>query len=261
MPRNIKIDFQVSNDSNALAHAGARFFTEKIRTAVAARGRASIAISGGSTPKTAFALMADAAQPYRAALPWDRIEFFWVDERSVPPESSDSNYRMTCEALLNHVPVAPSQIFRMEGELEPEVAASRYESLLRNHFRLEGAQSPPFDLVALGMGDDGHTASIFPNTEAIHAIGRICVANYVPQKESWRLTLTWPVINQARKVFFLIGGADKAAVLKRVLGEEYNPELLPSQLIRPQSGKLTMIVDRAAAALLTPAELADSKTK
>jgi 6-phosphogluconolactonase len=261
MPRKIKIDFQIPDGNEALAHAGARYFTDKIRAAVAARGRACIALSGGSTPRAAFALMADENQPYRAALPWERIEFFWVDERSVPPDHPDSNYRMTCESLLNHVPVAPSQIFRMEGELEPEVAASRYESLLRNQFRLEGAESPLFDLVALGMGADGHTASIFPNTEAIHAIGRICVANFVPQKDTWRLTLTWPVINQAREVFFLIGGADKAAVLRRVLGEEYDPELLPSQLIRPQSGTLTIIVEKTAASLLTPAELAGTNIK
>jgi 6-phosphogluconolactonase len=259
MPRKTQIDFQFPTGGDALAHAGARFFTEKICAAVATRGRACVALSGGSTPRAAFKMMADASQPYRAALPWDRIEFFWVDERCVPPDRPDSNYRMTCEALLNHVPVAPKQIFRMEGELDPEVAASHYESLLRNHFRLEGAQSPPFDLLALGMGDDGHTASLFPHTRAIHETGRICVANPVPQKDSWRLTLTWPVINQAREVFFLIGGADKASALRRVLGAEYDPELLPSQLICPQSGKLTMIVEKAAAALLTPAELEGNK--
>lgn len=255
MPRKTHINFQFPEGSDALAHAGARYFTEKICAAVAARGRSAVALSGGSTPKAAFALMASPEHPYRAAIPWERVEFFWIDERTVPPDHPESNYRMTREALLDHVPVGPEQVFRMRGELDPEEAASLYESMLRNHFRLEGAQSPPFDVAALGMGDDGHTASIFPHTEAVHAIGRICVANHVPQKDTWRLTLTWPVINQAREVFFLIGGADKAEVLKRVLGKEFDPESLPSQLIRPQSGTLTMIVEKAAARLLTEAEL------
>ena len=117
---------------------------------------------------------------------------------------------MTREAMLDHVPLKPEQIHRMEGELEPEVAAARYESELRNNFRLEGAESPRFDLVALGMGDDGHTASLFPHTEALHEMGRLVVANHVPQKDAWRITLTWPVINRASSVFFLIAGSDKA---------------------------------------------------
>ena len=122
---------------------------------------------------------------------------------------------MTREALLDHVPLRPEQIHRMEGELEPEVAAARYESELRNSFRLEGAECPRFDLVSLGMGDDGHTASLFPHTEALHEMGRLVTANQVPQKDTWRITLTWPVINHARSVFFLIAGADKAAPCSR----------------------------------------------
>jgi 6-phosphogluconolactonase len=157
---------------------------------------------------------------------------------------------MTREALLDHVPLRPEQIHRIEGELEPEVAAARYESELRNSFRLEGAESPRFDLVALGMGGDGHTASIFPHTEAIHEISRLVTANHVPQRDTWRITLTWPVINHARSVFFLIAGEDKAAILKEVLTGPHDPERLPSQLIWPASGILTLILDKAAAALL-----------
>jgi 6-phosphogluconolactonase len=158
---------------------------------------------------------------------------------------------MTREALLDQVPLKPEQIHRIEGELEPDVAASRYESELRNSFRLEGAESPRFDLVALGMGPDGHTASLFPQTEAIHELSRLVVANHVPQqKDSWRVTLTWPVINHASSVFFLIAGADKAQVLNEVLTGPRDPERLPSQLIWPSSGILTLILDQAAAALL-----------
>jgi 6-phosphogluconolactonase len=157
---------------------------------------------------------------------------------------------MTREALLDHVPLRPDQIHRMEGELDPEVAASRYESELRNSFRLEGAQSPRFDLVELGMGLDGHTASLFPHTEAIHEISRLVTANHVPQMDAWRITLTWPVIDHASSVFFLIAGEDKAGILKEVLTGAHDPERLPSQLIWPASGILTLFLDKAAAALL-----------
>ena len=246
----LRIEYCVLPDAAALAQRAAQQFVEMVEAAVARNGRARIAVSGGTTPKAAFKLMADPAQPWRARMPWDKLELFWVDERTVPPTDTDSNYRMTREALLDHVPLKPEQVHRMEGELEPEVAASRYESLLRNTFRLEGAESPRFDLIELGMGDDGHTASIFPNTEAIHALGRLVTANRVPQKDTWRITLTWPVINQADSVFFLIEGKAKAEILKEVLMGPRDPERLPSQLIWPSGGILTLFLDKDAAALL-----------
>ena len=246
----LRIEYCVEPDAAALARRAAKHFVEMAEQAVAQKGRVRFAISGGSTPKAAFRLLADPGQPWRARMPWDKLELYWVDERTVPPTDTDSNYRMTREALLDHVPLKPEQVHRMEGELEPEVAASRYESLLRNNFRLEGAECPRFDLVQLGMGDDGHTASIFPHTEAIHTLGRLVTANKVPQKDTWRLTLTWPVINQASSVFFLISGKDKAEVLKDVFIGPRDPERLPSQLIWPSSGILTLILDKDAAALL-----------
>jgi 6-phosphogluconolactonase len=188
-------------------------------------------------------------------MPWADLDLYWVDERCVPPDDNDSNFRMTREALLDHVPLHPDQVHRIEGELDPETAAARYESELRNSFRLEGAESPRFDLIALGMGPDGHTASLFPHTEAIHELSRLSVANHVPQqKDSWRVTLTWPVINHASSVFFLIAGTDKASVLNEVLTGPHDPERLPSQLIWPSSGILTLILDKAAAALLPPTD-------
>jgi 6-phosphogluconolactonase len=159
---------------------------------------------------------------------------------------------MTREALLEKVPLKPEQVFRMEGELDPQEAAARYETAIRGQFRLEGAEVPTFDVLSLGMGDDGHTASLFPHTEAIHELGRIVVANHVPQKDTWRITLTWPVIVQARDIFFLIGGKDKADPLHRVLEGPYDPETLPSQLIQPRSGLLRMLLDKDAAAQLPP---------
>jgi 6-phosphogluconolactonase len=224
---------------------------EVAQAAAATRGVARIAISGGHTPKRTFELLASEQQ--FSLLPWDKVDLFWVDERCVPPDNADSNYRMTRESLLEKVPLAADRVFRIEGELEPEQAAARYESAIRNRFRLEGAELPTFDLIALGMGPDGHTASLFPHTEALHELGRIAVANHVPQqKESWRVTLTSPVINQGRKVIFLIGGADKAHVLSEVLSEKYDPETWPSQLVRPRGGQLLLLLDRDAAVELPP---------
>lgn len=250
MPKKLKVEYFVEPDTAALAARAAQHFVEMAERAVTARGRVRIAISGGSTPKAAFQLLADPAQPWRARMPWDRIELFWVDERCVPPDDADSNYRMTREALLDHVPLTAERIHRMEGELEPEVAAARYESELRNSFRLEGAETPRFDLIALGMGPDGHTASLFPHSAAVHEISRLATANHVQNKDAWRITLTWPVINQGAHVFFLIGGADKAQVLQEVMMGPRDVDRLPSQLIAPAGGILTLLLDKAAAALL-----------
>ena len=222
--------------------------------AAEAQGRARIALSGGSTPKAAFELLADPDHPWRNRMPWEKLDIYWVDERCVPPDHAESNYRMTREALLDHVPLRPCQIHRIEAELDPEDAADRYEAELRGSFRIDGVQIPRFDLIALGLGDDGHTASLFPHTAALHETSRLVAANHVPRKDAWRITLTWPVINHARSVFFLVAGESKAAILKEVLTSPHDPESLPSQLIWPASGILTLILDKAAAALLPPTD-------
>jgi 6-phosphogluconolactonase len=250
VPRAVTVTYRVSASADALAGVAAEMFVAVAVASVTARGLARVAISGGSTPKAMFALLADRSRPYFWQVPWDRLQLFWVDERCVPPTDEESNYRMTHEAMLAHVPLPATQVFRMEGELEPEVAASRYEATIRNAFKLEGAQTPTFDLVLLGMGDDGHTASLFPHTEALNEMSRIVVANHVPQKDTWRISLTWPVINQGREVVFLIEGAAKAQVLYDVLLGAYDPESKPSQLIRPASGQLTLLLDAAAASKL-----------
>lgn len=252
MPRKTDVEYRVFDGADALSRAAAEHLLQTSQAAVTANGVARIAISGGSTPKRTFELLANPAEKFLTAMPWAQIELYWVDERTVPPDDKESNYHMTREALLDKVPLKPEQVFRIEGELEPEQAAARYESAIRNHLRLEGAQGPRFDVLELGMGDDGHCASLFPHTEALNEMIRIAVANYVPQKDTWRVTLTWPVINEARDVFFLIAGKDKAEPLHEVLQGEYDPEALPSQLIRPRSGRLLMLLDRDAAALLPP---------
>ncbi len=250
MPRPVSVTYEVAPTSGAVARAAAKLFINSILSAVAARGRARVAISGGSTPKAMFALLANAEQPFLKQVPWEALDLYWVDERCVPPDDKESNYRMTNEAMLLHVPLAPERVHRMEGEFDPEVAASRYESTLRNTFKLEGAETPTFDLILLGMGDDGHTASLFPHTAALDEMSRLVVANHVAQKNTWRITLTWPVINQGRLVAFLIEGEAKAGILHEVLLGSYDPETKPSQLIRPASGELLYLLDAAAAAKL-----------
>lgn len=251
MPHEFRIVYFVEPDAAALAARAARYFVEKVEQAVAAKGRARIAVSGGSTPKAAFALMGDPAQPWRLRMPWDKLDLWWVDERCVPPDDADSNFRMTREALLDQVPLMPERIHRIEGELDPNVAASRYESALRSSFRLEGAEIPRFDVVQLGMGPDGHTASLFPHTAALRELERLAVANHVETvKDSWRVTLSRPVINQAADVFFLVSGTDKAQILNEVFMGPRDAERLPSQLIKPAGGILTLLLDRAAAAML-----------
>jgi 6-phosphogluconolactonase len=253
MARPVKVTYQVWPSAAEMAQASARLFAKKVEEAVATRGIARVAISGGSTPKATFKLLADASGPFANTVPWDKLQLFWVDERCVGPDDPESNYGVARELLLSKVPIPEANVFRMEGELDPEEAASRYESTLRNVMKLEGAESPAFDLVTLGMGPDGHTASLFPHTGAIDELGRLVIANHVPQKDTWRITLTWPVINQAAEVVFEVEGAGKTDVLAEVLTGPRNPERLPSQLIRPSNGKLLFLLDEAAAAKLPKA--------
>lgn len=253
MPAPVTVTYIIWPDAQALALASARLFASKVEAAVAKRGVARVAISGGSTPQAAFKLLADPAQPFLNTIPWNNIQLFWVDERCVPPDSPESNYGVCKKLLLDQVGIPPEQVHRMEGELDPEEAASRYESTLRNTLKLEGAESPAFDLLLLGMGDDGHTASLFPHTEGLNELGRLAIANHVPQKDTWRISLTWPVINQAAEVVFEIAGPAKTDVVAEVFTGPRDPERLPSQLMRPSNGRLLVQLDEVAAAKLPSA--------
>ncbi|GAC1366509.1 MAG: 6-phosphogluconolactonase [Acidobacteriaceae bacterium] len=250
MPRPVTVTYSTWPTPAQVAAAAAQLFLDTAHHAVATRGIARIAISGGTTPKAMFALLADPSQPFRNAVDWQKLQLFWVDERCVPPTDPESNIPKTSHPHLSKVPLHPSGYGRSHRARPPEEAASRYESTLRNTLKLEGAESPAFDLLLLGMGDDGHTASLFPHTGALHELGRLVVANHVPQKDTWRITLTWPVINQAREVAFLLEGEGKASVLAEVLTGPHDPERLPSQLIRPSNGKLRFLLDDAAASRL-----------
>jgi len=219
--------------------------------AVAKRGRFTMALSGGSTPKNLYTLIAANAS---AALPWAQMFFFWGDERHVPPDDPDSNYRMAKEALLSKVPIPPGNIFPIPAENQDAVAAAdAYEQTVRKFFALRPGEFPRFDLILLGMGPDGHTASLFPETAALQEKSRLVVANWVEKLKTSRITLTLPVLNAARCVAFLVSGADKAAVLHEVLEGSAPAEKYPSKLVQPTNGKLIWFLDRAAASQLSTA--------
>ncbi len=258
MPRRVVVTYKVWPAAEEMAEAAAEEFVAAVNKAVAARGVARVAISGGTSPQATFAMLADRAKPYFARVPWEKLHLFWVDERTVGPEHPDSNYGMTKRAMLDHVPLPSAQVHRMEGELEPETAAARYEELIRREFGLDRNGSPVFDFIQLGMGDDGHCASLFPHSQALHELAKIVTANHVPQMNTWRITLTWPVIDKGREVSFWIEGEKKPAILREVLLGSYDPESKPSQLIRPESGELTFLLDAAAAAKL-PRTISDDE--
>jgi 6-phosphogluconolactonase len=211
----------------------------------------TIALSGGSTPRGLHALMAN-EPTIRDGLPWQNLHFFWGDERHVPPDHPQSNYRMAYDTLLSLAPVPSENIHRVPAE-EPDaaLAAEKYEQELQAFFGLEAGQLPRFDCILLGMGPDGHTASLFPGTAALDETTRLVVANWVEKFKTYRITLTVPVLNHADLVVFLVSGAEKAEALKEVLQGEYRPDRFPAQLIRPGSEKLLWIVDQAAACYLS----------
>lgn len=236
-------------DPMAIAEEGAERFAGAAGEAFARAGRFTVALAGGATPKLLYTLLA--TEPYGRHLPWQETHVFWGDERCVPPDHPESNYRMAHEALLRHLPIPSEQIHRMCGEEpDPERAAAEYEERLRTAFPGQAGAVPRFDLVLLGMGADGHTASLFPHTEAVREQQRWVVRNYVPKFQADRLTLTAPAINGAATVLFLVAGDDKAAALQAVLEGPAAPERLPAQLIRPTAGRLVWLVDRAAASRL-----------
>ncbi|HTU41167.1 MAG TPA: 6-phosphogluconolactonase [Candidatus Aquilonibacter sp.] len=211
----------------------------------------TIALSGGSTPKNLYNLIAANAS---STLPWDRMFFFFGDERHVPPDNAESNFRMANESLLSKVPIPPGNIFRVPSENpDASAAAEAYEKSLRSFFAVQADEFPHFDLILLGMGPDGHTASLFPETAALQEKSRLVVANWVEKLKTHRITFTLPVINAARRVLFLVSGTDKAAALHEVLEGKQPAEKYPSKLVRPTNGKLIWLVDRAAASELSAA--------
>ena len=230
----------------ALAEAGAAEFAMHAQAAVTARGRFTVALAGGTTPRPLYARLADPAAAHREAVPWGSLQVFFADERQVPPDHPESNMRMANEALLRHVPIPEEQVHRIRGENpDPERAAEEYEQILADHFRLEPRQAPRFDLVLLGLGADGHTASLFPGGAALAETLRLVVGVPASGAGFDRVTMTLPVLNGAAAVMFVVSGASKAPALRRVIGGD---AALPAARVRPRAGTLIFLADRDAAA-------------
>jgi 6-phosphogluconolactonase len=240
-------------DGAAIAKRAAELFVASAKTAVQQSGTFFVALSGGSTPKTLYSLLAT-DPTFRAQVPWDKIHFFFGDERHVPPDHPDSNLRMANEAMLSKVPVKPEQIHRIKAEYpDAEKAALEYEQELRSAFKLGPGELPRFDFFMVGMGEEGHALSLFPGTKALHDNGRLVVRNWVGKFFTDRITMTAPVANNAALVIFMVTRADKAPALKAVLEGPYEPEQLPAQLFQPKNGKILWLVDTAAAGMLSVA--------
>ena len=234
------MSLDVYESKERLAEAAARLFVERATRAITGSGRFAVVLAGGSTPKSAYELLADT---YRDDVDWSGVHVFFGDERSVPPDHEDSNYRMANEALLSRVPVG--SVHRVRGELPPPEAAADYERELREFF----GGPPVFDLVLLGIGEDGHTASLFPRTPALDVTDRLAAANPVEKLGTTRVTLTVPAINASREVVFLVAGEGKAEALEEILESDADPHEYPAKLVKPAEGAAWM-VDREAADLL-----------
>jgi 6-phosphogluconolactonase len=238
---------KVFDDPEGVARAAAARFAVLAGAAVAERGLFTVALAGGSTPRRVYELLAGAE--FRERVDWENVHVFFGDERAVPPDHAESNFRMAFDALLSRVPVPERNVHRIEGVGDAAANASDYESEMRGLFG-DDAEWPRLDLVMLGMGDDGHTASLFPDTAALEERRAWVAANWVEKLGAWRVTLTAPAVNAARHVLFLVVGANKAERLREVLKGGRDPARLPSQLVRPHEGTLEWFLDRAAAARL-----------
>ena len=244
-PRMLKPEIKVLPDPSAVAAQGAERFVRAANEAIDLSDRFTVALSGGSTPKAMHALLA--AEPLRSLVDWTKVQLFFGDERCVPPDHPDSNYRMARETLLSKVPIPGDNVYRMRGEIEPNDAAREYGQMLKEKFADGG-----LDLVLLGMGEDGHTLSLFPGTAAVNETHHRCVANYAEHSttgKSWRITLTAPLVNRSQEVVFLVTGANKLSALSQVLEGPRDPQRLPAQLIEPASERLTWLIDAAAAGM------------
>ncbi|MFT3784692.1 MAG: 6-phosphogluconolactonase [Tepidisphaeraceae bacterium] len=244
---SVEPEIKVFPNSAALVEEAAKRIVHSAAQAAAEGNLFSLFLSGGSTPKALYELLA--SDEWKTQLDWRNVELYFGDERCVPPDSALSNYKMALETLIDRVPIPRDNVYRMRGEIEPEVAAKEYGQMLKEKFRDEGP-----DVLLLGMGDDGHTASLFPGTAALDETHHRCVANhvtadYIPKGTSWRITLTYPFINLSKQVLILVTGASKAERLSEVLEGEPAPSRLPIQGVQPTAGKLSYLIDVAAAGM------------
>jgi len=242
-------EVRVLADRDELSRAAAEEFVRVANVSVVERGRCHVALSGGSTPKDLYAMLAGDA--FRQRVAWDKLQVFWGDERHVPPDHIESNYRMACESLLSHVPIPSENIHRVPAELaDAAQVAAAYERTLRTVFQLAPGEVPRFDLALLGLGPDGHTASLFPGGIDLTETAQFVAAPWVEKFSTHRITLTPGVLNHARRVVFVVSGEEKANVLNEVLQGPFEPKRLPAQLVRPEHTAVLWLVDRAAARYL-----------
>jgi 6-phosphogluconolactonase len=242
------VEVKILADAKEVSRAAAEQFVKLASAAVETKGEFDVALAGGSTPRTTYEILAKTA----GKLPWEKIHVFFGDERCVPPDHSDSNYGMARDALLSRVPIPANNVHRMKGEVDAPAAAEQYEGDLRRHFRLGNGELPRFDLVMLGMGDDGHTLSLFPNSEALTETSRLVTANWVEKFHQHRLTLTYPVVNNAAQIMLLVAGAGKSKVVGEILGKSTVQDGYPVQRIQPTDGDTLWLLDRQAAQALPP---------
>lgn len=249
MDRPVQGEIVECADLAVLSLRAAEHFTALARARAAESGRFAVALAGGATPRSLYALLATSA--YRERVPWASTHLFFGDERCVPPDHPESNFRMVKETLLDHVPVPGGHVHRMRGEdPAPERAAAAYESELRQFFAAAGDELPRFDLILLGLGADGHTVSLFPGALALGERRRLVVSSVVEGLVAPRLTLTLPVLNAAAKVVFLVAGSAKARALAAVVRGAGPGDPLPAALVRPDRGGLLYLADRAATSLV-----------
>ncbi len=230
--------------------------TEKIigciEEATRKRGCCDFVLAGGNTPRDVYALLS--TQPYKDRVCWDDVSLFWGDERTVSPDDLESNYRMVKQTLLDHIAIPERNVHRIRGETEPRQAASEYEKLLSSHFK---GDRPRFDFVLLGLGNDGHTASLFPGTEVIGENDQLVAAVYVPKFGTWRVSLTLPVLNAAYEIVFLASGRAKSDIVRRVMCSQKPNKELPATLVTPHSGAVSWMLDSDAASLLEKGAFGD----
>lgn len=238
------MEVKIFENPAEVARAAAQHFVEQCREAVARSNGFAVALSGGSTPKRLYELLANPKEPFREQIAWNKTHFFFTDERNVPPDHPDSNYRMVYEAVLAHVP--KTHVLRIPGEKPAAEAAKEYEHILEEMF---DADVPDLDLILLGLGEEGHTASLFPHSPALKETERLVVAPWVEKFSTYRITMTLPVLNNGHSVVFLVTGASKAEILREVTNTKPNPDLYPAQAISPTSGAVSWLVDKAAARL------------
>jgi 6-phosphogluconolactonase len=247
----VQREIRILRDGAAIARRAAQEWVQAAAAAVREKGSFTVALAGGSTPKALYGLLVD-DPVLRSQVPWDKIHLFFGDERHVGPGHPDSNFRMATEAMISKSPLSKEQVTRIKGDNpDAEEAAREYEQALQSYFKLKPGEYPRFDLLLAGMGNEGHTLSLFPGTKALHPGERLVVRNWVGKLYTDRITLTAPAAGNAALIVFMVTGADKATALKAVLEGPYEPEQLPAQLLQPANGRLLWLVDTAAGSMLS----------